>query len=102
CYFEHNSSHSFPTRRSYDLKVIPHFAHQQSLNCSKNGGESLYHMKGKLQIYQWLRSQYKHVYTDYAAIDIFVISLSYGRDFHHRSEEHTSELQSRFDLVCRL
>src|SRR5438067_4856337 len=21
---------------------------------------------------------------------------------HHRSEEHTSELQSRFDLVCRL
>src|SRR5699024_11662612 len=27
-----------------------------------------------------------------------------GRDrlFPHRSEEHTSELQSRFDLVCRL
>src|SRR5207249_5881911 len=23
-------------------------------------------------------------------------------DQHHRSEEHTSELQSRFDLVCRL
>lgn|SRR5690625_629058 len=45
-------------------KVIPHFAHQQSLNCSKNGGESLYHMKGKLQIYQWLRSQYKHVYLE--------------------------------------
>src|SRR5699024_12239588 len=22
--------------------------------------------------------------------------------WHHRSEEHTSELQSRFDLVCRL
>src|SRR5699024_11953774 len=22
--------------------------------------------------------------------------------FQHRSEEHTSELQSRFDLVCRL
>src|SRR5699024_1728048 len=36
-------------------KVIPHFAHQQSLNCSKNGGESLYHMKGKLQIYQNMR-----------------------------------------------
>src|SRR5207249_10891615 len=25
-----------------------------------------------------------------------------GVDVHHRSEEHTSELQSRFDLVCRL
>src|SRR5699024_11347337 len=24
------------------------------------------------------------------------------RTFFHRSEEHTSELQSRFDLVCRL
>src|SRR5699024_11670699 len=23
-------------------------------------------------------------------------------EFSHRSEEHTSELQSRFDLVCRL
>src|SRR5699024_11958523 len=28
------------------------------------------------------------------------LSLQYGRDA--RSEEHTSELQSRFDLVCRL
>src|SRR5699024_12501960 len=25
-----------------------------------------------------------------------------GVEFSHRSEEHTSELQSRFDLVCRL
>src|SRR5438067_3385783 len=25
-----------------------------------------------------------------------------SRRFGHRSEEHTSELQSRFDLVCRL
>src|SRR5699024_12025332 len=24
------------------------------------------------------------------------------KDLRHRSEEHTSELQSRFDLVCRL
>src|SRR5437868_10147671 len=29
------------------------------------------------------------------------ISLD-GRQRHRRSEEHTSELQSRFDLVCRL
>src|SRR5699024_11327871 len=25
-----------------------------------------------------------------------------GRTVHHQSEEHTSELQSRFGLVCRL
>src|SRR5699024_12135595 len=33
----------------------------------------------------------------------YVHSLLYGvRYFISRSEEHTSELQSRFDLVCRL
>src|SRR5207249_4078048 len=29
-------------------------------------------------------------------------SLTYNRNVVSRSEEHTSELQSRFDLVCRL
>src|SRR5207249_12096989 len=29
-------------------------------------------------------------------------SSGYSSWFHSRSEEHTSELQSRFDLVCRL
>src|SRR5699024_11685961 len=29
-------------------------------------------------------------------------ALALGEDFAARSEEHTSELQSRFDLVCRL
>src|SRR5438067_13509872 len=32
--------------------------------------------------------------------DILCFSASGARDY--RSEEHTSELQSRFDLVCRL
>src|SRR5699024_12573163 len=45
-------------------KVLPHFSHQQSLNCSKNGGETVYNMKVKLQIYRWLRSHYKHVYFE--------------------------------------
>src|SRR5437868_12230299 len=31
-----------------------------------------------------------------------VTLLAYIRGIGHRSEEHTSELQSRFDLVCRL
>src|SRR5699024_11860813 len=29
-------------------------------------------------------------------------SMTYGHIVNERSEEHTSELQSRFDLVCRL
>src|SRR5699024_12192416 len=32
----------------------------------------------------------------------FTQSLQERRKRHNRSEEHTSELQSRFDLVCRL
>src|SRR5699024_11868047 len=36
--------------------------------------------------------------------DIFLEQLREGKDgrTEYRSEEHTSELQSRFDLVCRL
>src|SRR2546422_7439894 len=30
------------------------------------------------------------------------VSLTFGRWDSHRSEEHTSELQSRLHLVCRL
>src|SRR5437868_8940685 len=33
---------------------------------------------------------------------VFLITDSNVRDKEDRSEEHTSELQSRFDLVCRL
>src|SRR5699024_11512225 len=38
-------------------------------------------------------------------VDLFVhclVSESHGHFLMARSEEHTSELQSRFDLVCRL
>src|SRR5437868_14852804 len=35
-------------------------------------------------------------------IDIPPLSLQYSISMNRRSEEHTSELQSRFDLVCRL
>src|SRR5699024_12244352 len=37
--------------------------------------------------------------TDTVQIRVFVFR---GLEVKHRSEEHTSELQSRFDLVCRL
>src|SRR5699024_11742087 len=31
-----------------------------------------------------------------------MLTRFYAENIEHRSEEHTSELQSRFDLVCRL
>src|SRR5437868_10684281 len=34
--------------------------------------------------------------------DDAMVQVKEGNLFIHRSEEHTSELQSRFDLVCRL
>src|SRR5207249_8824440 len=38
-----------------------------------------------------------------AGTETFAEALRIGSEtFHARSEEHTSELQSRFDLVCRL
>src|SRR5438067_8149271 len=37
-----------------------------------------------------------------AAADCVLPGTSSTRSLRRRSEEHTSELQSRFDLVCRL
>src|SRR5699024_11520232 len=36
------------------------------------------------------------------AESIIAIAVAYPAHMEDRSEEHTSELQSRFDLVCRL
>ena len=43
-------------------KVVPHFAHYPKSNCPEiKGGEGNYHEKGKLLLYQWLKSQQLHV-----------------------------------------
>lgn len=39
-------------------KIIPHFAHEQIHDCELDKtGESLYHMRGKLQLFHWLKKQ---------------------------------------------
>src|SRR5436309_7256791 len=48
-----------------------------------------------------------HVLTDVLAVGVGILTLRLGRKRHtarrtFRSEEHTSELQSRENLVCRL
>src|SRR5438132_10140856 len=72
CYLAHRDLHSFPTRRSSDLKASswPPIHHQNG-TCRPFAANH-----GKL----------------------------YAADGRHvpRSEEHTSELQSHSDLVCRL
>lgn len=52
-------------------KVIPHFAHQSKANClSSQGGEGLYHEKGKFLLYQWLQSQHLDVKLEYYVKEI--------------------------------
>src|SRR5438445_6698224 len=84
CYFQRYASqrdlHSFPTRRSSDLAQLwyLHIGHRQRpstrLPCAVGGGVSV--MAG--------------------------VIVGVGEIVGVRSEEHTSELQSRQYLVCRL
>src|SRR5699024_12537463 len=78
----HLDLHSFPTRRSSDLNVPVHFLIK------------LPHLLWYLVIVKMLLS-----------IDLLTVNvhpLAPRKPDKYRSEEHTSELQSRFDLVCRL
>src|SRR5699024_12195276 len=84
--------HSFPTRRSSDLHksgflLLPEKQKQLQVSkkeASKNG----FLQKHPLWKHDTVCRQRHRKYADSAAAK--------------RSEEHTSELQSRFDLVCRL
>src|SRR5207249_9978950 len=84
CYGDHRDLHSFPTRRSSDLGRMPkgqRRSRRASWRCRQYGLERL--------------PQEEHGLPD-ACFDCS------ERLAQTRSEEHTSELQSRFDLVCRL
>src|SRR5437868_7163427 len=75
CYSDHRHLHSFPTRRSSDLSPPPIMV--MAPFC---------------------------VWSPRVAISALVATANAGISAtpRVRSEEHTSELQSRFDLVCRL
>src|SRR5690349_23190046 len=89
-YGDHRDLHSFPIRRSSDLARIP-FSH----NGSAEPLPPLRPSRGRNQSLQ-----------DEALLEPSLRSSgSYyppGPPRSYRSEEHTSELQSRRDLVCRL
>src|SRR5437868_9533597 len=73
--------HSFPTRRSSDLEA-PRLA-----KCDRRARRIV---PGCVALdYLQFRKRLPHPQLQRALLEI-------------RSEEHTSELQSRFDLVCRL
>src|SRR5699024_12647037 len=101
-YINHATNNSFPTRRSSDLdtnKIIAaFFSPNESITTKDLSDEGIYVIKsdtGQLQTIMQNFTFYaikkgKRIFDDYT----YWLSLD-------RSEEHTSELQSRFDLVCR-
>src|SRR5207249_11507020 len=83
CSRHHPAPHSFPTRRSSDLLGAPH------LVASRAPGTPFY-------------SSIWELWTVHVPDGFDVTTIRSAADVRNRSEEHTSELQSRFDLVCRL
>src|SRR5690606_39388591 len=78
----HRALHSFPTRRSSDLYFT---SFQQVTICKQN--------RIFLICFDTRRKNRQHIRTIW-------IKSNFTEPF--RSEEHTSELQSRENLVCRL
>src|SRR5699024_12091744 len=83
----HRSIHSFPTRRSSDL-IAP-----TCFECEQKYGKSLEYLLARHKDRKLVGGP--HMYSVGGVTYVYWIRKD-------RSEEHTSELQSRFDLVCRL
>src|SRR5437868_8397440 len=73
--------HSFPTRRSSDLRITSAVAGRRG---------------------QMLGMGPRDGWTGWDRIEALIPEAELSGLEAERSEEHTSELQSRFDLVCRL
>src|SRR5207247_8810208 len=89
CLAYHPSLHSFPTRRSSDLDHRSF--EQQAVPVQPPRDEPT-----RDEQYRELREQRNEV------IGGAVSGSERQQQARRRSEEHTSELQSRVDLVCRL
>src|SRR5690606_42151655 len=97
-YADHRDLHAFPTRRSsdliwwsktYGLKHAAYLAYFHVTMAFNNAGISLYE-----------HSLIGFVHDPISLLTISLMIALGGLGF--RSEEHTSELQSRENLVCRL
>src|SRR5207249_9751844 len=94
--------HSFPTRRSSDLWLIkipnraPSVAASRSASAKKMFGDLP--PSSRDTFFRFDEATPRRISRPVSVPPVNAI-LSTCND---RSEEHTSELQSRFDLVCRL
>src|SRR5206468_10484299 len=91
----HRSLHSFPTRRSSDL--LPRLHEDDALRAVRAAAEMgtvLQELNVRLQATWGVRLENR---TGVNTGEVITGTAATGR-----SEEHTSELQLRSDLVCRL
>src|SRR5207249_8180770 len=98
----HHALHSFPTRRSSDLLALGQF---------KTFGEHLVDLTAPDSALSHSLTNIEKISTSLSENNNIEITLENTRASSEklktivsdlgRSEEHTSELQSRFDLVCR-
>src|SRR5690606_41087270 len=96
CLADLRALHSFPTRRSSDLFYRPsggsiNFLGREVINWPV-------HRLARLGMARTFQTT--HLFTDATVLDNLIVG--YRAKTGMRSEEHTSELQSRENLVCRL
>src|SRR5690606_41761058 len=91
---DHPALHSFPTRRSSDLLDVG--APFQMLAARPDIRQASFQLISAEQDVKAARASFlpSVVLSPYVGLQTF--------SFNKRSEEHTSELQSRENLVCRL
>src|SRR5699024_12177033 len=89
--------HSFPTRRSSDLTFAIFFSRQGLIFPLFVLSISTLDFSSELML---LLLHIMNTETPY--VNLFLCGNLNNNIGYFRSEEHTSELQSRFDLVCRL
>src|SRR5690606_40998012 len=92
--------HSFPTRRSSDLGTAKDsclIVHFDPANRYRSDAELLDETK------PWYSPEFVNARTEGQQFKTEnLTTATYGSIYSTRSEEHTSELQSRENLVCRL
>src|SRR5439155_12923189 len=92
---DHRDLHSFPTRRSSDLATMSHSQlPMRATPCASASCSSLFVRASFAFARSAVRSRTFSSSASWA--------LRRARRARSRSEEHTSELQSRGHLVCRL
>src|SRR5207249_9040350 len=93
--------HSFPTRRSSDLRARALRRVAENAILAQKEFDPAFVL---MQYFGYLRRDPNSGSDrDFSGYNFWLTKLNtFNGNYQNRSEEHTSELQSRFDLVCRL